>query len=359
MVSKVKKENQIIFGKKIVDILKDTLNKETNLVQKESLENLEENVYFFMANVPLVDIQHIKDLQIQYPNDLILLKDSLEEPIALYVPSELLKENRDCFKKPFESFSLWLEEIGRSYRVEVLEGVWGVNSKSDLEKSTRLLQKYINNYWMKQGVTILSSESVFIDFEVSLGMDTEIYPNSFIKGKSQIGEDCVIGPDARVDSSLVKDRAHIFDSTVLESTVGFDTKVGPYAYVRPNSILGDEVKIGDFVEIKNATLGNHTKVSHLSYVGDADVGNHVNVGCGVVFVNYDGKSKQRSTVEDYAFIGCNSNLIAPVLVEASAYVAAGTTVTKMVPSGALALGRCKQENKEGWVEKSQLIQSKK
>ena len=144
---------------------------------------------------------------------------------------------------------------------------------------------------MEQGVTILKSESVFIDFDATIGMDTEIHPNSFINGKSQIGENCVIGPHARVTSSVIRDDVHIFDNTVLESTIGKNNQVGPHAYVRPNS-----------------------------QIGDADVDNYVNVWCG--FVNYNGKEKHRSIIEDHAFIGCNSNLVAPVLVESSAYIAA-------------------------------------
>ena len=141
------------------------------------------------------------------------------------------------------------------------------------------------------------------------------------------------------------------ESTLTDSSVGDYTNVGPYAYVRPGSRIGSHVKIGDFVEVKNAVIGNDTKISHLTYVGDAEVGERVNLGCGVVFVNYDGKNKFKTVVEDDCFVGCNVNLISPVRVEKGAYVAAGSTITKDVPAGALGVARERQTNIEGWVER--------
>jgi bifunctional UDP-N-acetylglucosamine pyrophosphorylase/glucosamine-1-phosphate N-acetyltransferase len=138
---------------------------------------------------------------------------------------------------------------------------------------------------------------------------------------------------------------------LIDSFVDNGAKIGPYAYLRPNSKIGKNVKIGDFVEVKNSSIGDETKISHLTYVGDGDVGNNVNIGCGVVFVNYNGKEKNRTVVKDDCFIGCNVNLIAPVTIEGNAYVAAGSTITKDVPEKSLGVARAKQSNIEKWVEK--------
>ena len=140
----------------------------------------------------------------------------------------------------------------------------------------------------------------------------------------------------------------------MASEVGSNTTIGPYAHIRPESSLGDGVKIGNFVEVKKSVLGNASKVSHLSYIGDAEVGGNVNIGCGTITVNYDGKNKYKTTIEDDAFVGCNSNLVAPVTIGKGAYVAAGSTITKNVPGEALAIGRARQENKEGYVKKLKL-----
>ena len=138
---------------------------------------------------------------------------------------------------------------------------------------------------------------------------------------------------------------------MMQSTVDENTKIGPFAYIRPNSKIGKNIKIGDFVEIKNATIDDGTKVSHLTYVGDADVGKKVNFGCGTVLVNYDGKNKYRSTIEDNAFIGCNTNLVSPVKVEKNAFIAAGSTITDDVPEETLAIARARQVIKYGWKKK--------
>ena len=148
--------------------------------------------------------------------------------------------------------------------------------------------------------------------------------------------------------SLIHASAVIEDGAIL----GENVSVGPFAYIRPNSSIGSNVKIGDFVEIKNANIGHNTKVSHLTYIGDADVGSNVNFGCGTVVVNYDGKEKHRTTIEDNAFIGCNTNLISPVKIGENAYTAAGSTINKDVPLNTLAIARSRQENKENWVKKN-------
>lgn len=229
--------------------------------------------------------------------------------------------------------------------------VLGVNSRVQLAQAQMIMQTRINTYWMEQGVTIINPNQTYISKDVILDKDVTIYPNTFIEGNSTINEDSIIGPNTKICSSNIGENTTIKQSVILNSRIGCQTKVGPFAYIRPNSTIGDRVKIGDFVEIKNATIGNDTKVSHLTYIGDADIGERVNFGCGTVVVNYDGKKKHRTTVKDDAFIGCNTNLISPVNVGHNAYTGAGSTINKNVPSYALAIARARQINKEEWVKK--------
>lgn len=212
---------------------------------------------------------------------------------------------------------------------------------------------------MEAGVVFFDWKAAYIDPEVMIGEGTAIGTGVILSGKTEIGRNCEIGHHTRIEDSTVGNDVEIEQSVVLSSKVGDRSKIGPFAYLRPNSNIGSDAKVGDFVEIKNSTLGNGSKASHLTYIGDSDVGEGVNLGCGVVFVNYDGAEKHRSVVEDGAFIGCNTNLISPVNVGKGAYVAAGTTVTKDVPPGALCIGREKARCIEGWVEKRGILKKKK
>lgn len=213
--------------------------------------------------------------------------------------------------------------------------------------------------YMEAGVTFLDIDTVFIDDGVKIGEGTVIEPCVQIRGKTEIGANCLIGQNSRVENSILSDDVKVLSSVVLESRIGSGTNVGPFAYLRPNSVVGRNCKIGDFVEVKNSTLGDGTKASHLTYIGDSDLGNDINLGCGVVFVNYDGTNKYRSTIEDGAFIGCNTNLVSPVNVGKGAYIAAGTTVTKNVPEDALCVGRARQKVIEGWAEERGLYRKNK
>lgn len=213
--------------------------------------------------------------------------------------------------------------------------------------------------YMEAGVTFLDIDTVFIDDGVKIGEGTVIEPCVQIRGKTEIGANCLIGQNSRIENSILSDEVKVLSSVVLESRIGSGTNVGPFAYLRPNSVVGRNCKIGDFVEVKNSTLGDGTKASHLTYIGDSDLGNDINLGCGVVFVNYDGTNKYRSTIEDGAFIGCNTNLVSPVNVGKGAYIAAGTTVTKDVPEDALCVGRARQKVIEGWAEERGLYRKNK
>ncbi|MFZ5966677.1 MAG: bifunctional UDP-N-acetylglucosamine diphosphorylase/glucosamine-1-phosphate N-acetyltransferase GlmU [Bacillota bacterium] len=237
--------------------------------------------------------------------------------------------------------------------------IMGVNSRIQLAEAEKEMRRIINAQLMESGVTIIDPDSVYIEKGVSIGRDTVVYPGVILTAGTEIGEDCIIGHNTRIENSMIKDRVEIQHSTIIDSFVDEDTHVGPYAYLRPKSTLGKHVKVGDFVEVKNAVLGDYSKASHLAYIGDAEVGKHVNIGCGVVFVNYDGKNKHKTVVEDNAFVGSNVNLVAPVTVKKYGYIATGSTITKEVPEGALSVARAKQANIDGWVERKGLIKKEK
>jgi len=227
----------------------------------------------------------------------------------------------------------------------------GINSKLQLAKAAQVMKRRINEKHLINGVTIEDPENTYIGKDVVIKPDTVILPGTVIEGKTEIGTDCVIGPNSRITNSIIKDGVTVQASVLLSAEVDNYTTIGPFAYLRPNSKIGEHVKVGDFVEIKNSTIDDGTKVSHLTYVGDSDVGKNVNFGCGTVTVNYDGKNKFRTTIGDRAFIGCNTNLIAPVVIKEDAFTAAGSTITFDVPEGSLSIARVKQVNKPGWRKK--------
>ncbi len=227
----------------------------------------------------------------------------------------------------------------------------------DIKEYEKLERQRIsrNLDYLEAGVRFIDIRTAYIDEGVTIGDGTVIYPCVVIEGDVTIGENCTIGQNSRIKDSVIGDDTSIQSSVILESKVGSGTSVGPFAYLRPNSEVGDGCKVGDFVEIKNSKLGDGAKAAHLTYVGDSDVGERVNLGCGVVFVNYDGSRKYRSVVEDGAFIGCNVNLVSPVHVGKDAYIAAGSTITEDVPEGALYVARAKGRTLEGWVDKKGIL----
>ncbi len=240
-----------------------------------------------------------------------------------------------------------------AFNGSTIEELMGVNSRVELAKAENLMRKRINEFHLVNGVTIIDTKSTYIESDVQIGQDTIIYPGVMLHGCTQIGEECILGMNTSITNSVIGDYTEIKSSTIIDSTVGQNTTVGPYAYLRPKSNIGNNVKIGDFVEVKNATIEDNSKASHLSYIGDAHVGKDVNIGCGVVFVNYDGKNKFKSVVKDGAFIGSNSNLVAPVTIEERGYIATGSTITDDVPKASLAIARQRQVVKEGWLDKKE------
>ena len=208
---------------------------------------------------------------------------------------------------------------------------------------------------MENGVTLIDPNTTYIGVDVEIGKDTIIYPNNILEGKTKIDNNCVILQNCRIKDSIIEEGTEVQASVVLDSRIGKNTTVGPFAYIRPESSIGDGVRIGDFVEVKKSTIGNNTKVSHLTYIGDAEVGESCNFGCGTVVVNYDGKVKHKTTIGNHSFIGCNTNLVSPVNVEDNTYIAAGSTITSEVKEGDLAIARATQKNIKGWVKKKGLM----
>lgn len=245
-------------------------------------------------------------------------------------------------------------EVVSAYAANDFDEILGVNDRVALSQAEKTMRARIAHHHMREGVTIIDPQNTYISSDAIIGSDTIIQPGVMIEGKTIIGQNCTIGPNSHIVSSVIGNDTTIHSSVVLSSEVGNKTTIGPFAHIRPDSDLGDEVKIGNFVEVKKSSVGNGSKISHLSYMGDASIGSNVNIGCGAITVNYDGKNKFVTTIEDNAFVGCNSNLIAPVTIGEKAYVAAGSTITKNVPSEALAIGRARQENKEGYVKKLNL-----
>jgi len=242
------------------------------------------------------------------------------------------------------------ETVGAYIASDFSEGI-GVNDRVGLGEAEQLMRARIVRQHQINGVTIIDPAATYIEAGVVIGSDTIVHPGTILRGKTVIGEDCVIGPQADLTNTKVDNGAAIKYSVAVDAVIGAESAVGPYANLRPGSVLGRECKIGDFVELKNASLGDGSKVSHLSYVGDAVVGKDVNIGCGAITVNYDGFNKSVTEIGDNAFVGSNVNLIAPVKIGDGAYVVAGSTITQDVAANDMAIARVRQENKTGYGEK--------
>ena len=242
-------------------------------------------------------------------------------------------------------------QIVSAYQMADMSEALGVNDRVALAEASVKMKKKINEKHMRNGVTLLDPFNTYIEADVKIGSDTIIEPGVLLKGQTVIGEDCFIGTHSEISDSKIGNRVRVISSNIESAEMADDSNIGPYSHLRPNSKIGEQVHIGNFVEVKNAQIGAHTSVAHLTYVGDADLGENINVGCGVVFVNYDGKDKHRSTVGDNSFIGCNVNLIAPVEIGANTVLAAGSTITQDVPEQALGIARARQVNKEGYWDK--------
>ena len=222
-------------------------------------------------------------------------------------------------------------------------------SAAELQRLLPVCREAIIARHTAAGVSVMDSANTYIDPRCRIGEDVIILPGTILRGATRIGRGCEIGPNTMIRDCTVGEYTTVNASQLNESTVGSHTTVGPFAYIRPKCVIGDKCRVGDFVEVKNSVIGNGTKISHLTYVGDSDVGEKVNFGCGTVTTNYDGHRKFRCTIGDNVFLGCNTNLVAPVTLGDGAYTAAGSTITEDVEADALAIARAKQTNKPGWA----------
>ncbi len=288
------------------------------------INEINSSMYIFNSEALLYAIDHYESLS-----------DSYDKNNLIHSVEVLIKAGR---------------RVG-AYDADEPETILGINDRIQLFEAEAVMRAKINSMHMRNGVTIMAPAVTYIDPDVVIGSDTVIEPNVHLRKGAVIGKNVRVGANSIITSSIVHDGVDILSSVMIDSEVCEGAHIGPFAYLRPNSKIGKNVKIGDFVEIKNATLDEGTKVSHLTYVGDTDVGKHVNFGCGCVTVNYDGKKKYRSTIGDNAFIGCNTNLVSPVTVKDNAYIAAGSTITDEVPESALAIARSRQINKLDWKDR--------
>lgn len=232
------------------------------------------------------------------------------------------------------------------------------SSAAELNAAMPAARELLMRRMASNGVTVVDPVNTYVDPRCSVAPGVTLLPGTILRGHTAIAAGCEIGPNSMVRDCIVGEGTTVNASQVNESTIGSHTTVGPFTYVRPGCRIGDHCRVGDFVEVKNSVIGDGTKISHLTYVGDSDVGRRVNFGCGTVTTNYDGHKKFRCTIGDDAFLGCNTNLIAPVTVGDRAYTAAGSTVTDNVPDGALAIARARQTNKEGWADRLRALWKK-
>lgn len=229
--------------------------------------------------------------------------------------------------------------------------VLGANDRVQLQKLNEIARRKVMEELMLDGVSIPCADGVMISPGVKIGEETEILPGTIIKGNTVIGSGCVIGPNSFIEDSIIGNDVTLNNTQCFSSTIKDKTSIGPFARVRPDCVIGEGVKAGNFVEFKNANIGARTSVSHLTYIGDADFGSDINVGCGCATVNYNGREKNRTRVEDHAFIGCSTYLVAPVSVGKNSYTAAGSVITEDVPDNSLAIARSRQTVKKDWIVK--------
>ncbi|WP_296111267.1 bifunctional UDP-N-acetylglucosamine diphosphorylase/glucosamine-1-phosphate N-acetyltransferase GlmU [uncultured Limosilactobacillus sp.] len=242
-------------------------------------------------------------------------------------------------------------EVVTAYQMDDFEESMGVNDLVALAKARRIMQERINTKLMKDGVSLIDPDTTYIDADVKIGNDTVIEGGVVIKGESRIGSDCFIGAHSRIEDSVLHDEVKVISSTLEKAEMHTGSDIGPNSHLRKGAELGKDVHVGNFCEVKNAYLGEGTKMGHLSYVGDATLGKNINIGSGVIFVNYDGANKAHTNVGDHVFIGSNSNLVAPVNIAADSFIAAGSTITDDTAQYDLAIARQRQTNKANYAKK--------
>lgn len=366
--SKFVKEHHNILGQSVQQWCTIPVAEVTNNIQSISFQDLEQckeflsqaqQVIINWSDQPLIlaeTVQRLFKIHIAEGNNATAVFAGDGEAVVYAFDCEILLKkldelnvlslSRDILKKVFQA----TEQSSKSIYEDKSQFLI-VKDRVALSLATEEIKARINQQIMLSGVTIVDPLSTYIDYGVEIGMDSIILPNTMLQGNTAIGEECIIGPNSRISNCNIGNNVEVANSIAIDSSIGDETHVGPFAYLRPGSVIGSKVKIGDFVEIKKSLIGDRTKISHLTYIGDAEVGKNVNVGCGVVVVNYDGKHKNKTIVEDNCFIGCNTNLVSPVIVHSGAYTAAGSTITDAVPENSLAIARERQVIKQDWVSK--------
>ena len=241
--------------------------------------------------------------------------------------------------------------LDKAMHVEVADPdeVNGINNRQQLAQCETMLQERLRQHWMAEGVTFVDPASCTLSEGCQFGRDVVIEPQTHLRGSCQIGDDSRLGPGSLIEDATLGRGVSVLMSVVRQASVGDEVSVGPYAHLRPAAVIGNNCRIGNFVEVKKSTVGDASKVNHLSYIGDAELGAGVNVGAGTITANYDGVNKHRTVIGDGSKTGANSVLVAPIQLGSKVTVAAGSTLTKDVPDGALALGRAKQLMKENWT----------
>ncbi len=304
-------------------------------------ENANDILVVLCGDKPFIDAKTINDavaMHISHGNDkTIIANESVGYVINAAVP---IAEKTEVFYGENKNITLT------------------ASTGEELNSLNEVMRKIILREHMNNGVEIPCTDGIIIGPDCKIGCDTKILPNTVICGNVIIGEDCVIGPNSYVENAEIGCGVKFNNGQIRNAKIMNNADIGPFVQVRPDAVIGNNVHLGNFVEVKNSTIGEGTSVSHLTYVGDSDVGSGVNFGCGVVTVNFNGKTKNRTVIKDRAFIGCNTNLVAPVTVGENAYTAAGSTITQDVPDNSLAIAREKQTNKEGWVIKKQPYRKK-
>jgi bifunctional UDP-N-acetylglucosamine pyrophosphorylase/glucosamine-1-phosphate N-acetyltransferase len=238
--------------------------------------------------------------------------------------------------------------------------VLGVNSRLDLSRAEAIMRERINRQWMLDGVTMIDPVTTFVGSGVSMGRDVVLYPNVRLEGKTKIGDSCVVYSGSRIVDSAIAGSVTVKDCSVIEeSDIASGAVIGPFAHLRPGSVIGEGARIGNFVEIKKSTIGAGSKANHLTYLGDTTVGRDVNIGAGVITCNYDGFEKHRTIIEDGVFVGSDAQLVAPVTIGRGALIAAGATITRDVPADALAISRTPQSVREGFASRRRRMKRKK
>ncbi|MFP4456131.1 MAG: bifunctional UDP-N-acetylglucosamine diphosphorylase/glucosamine-1-phosphate N-acetyltransferase GlmU [Clostridia bacterium] len=249
-------------------------------------------------------------------------------------------------------------KIVKGIKVTNEEESLGINDRKSLAEAKKIINRNYLEELMLSGVTIIDPDSTHIESTVKIAPDTTILPFTYLTGNSTIGMDCEVGPYTHIQDTVIGNRSKVMRSSIFSAIIKDETTIGPYAYIRPETVVEKGAKVGQFVEVKKSTIGQGSKVPHLSYVGDTIIGKDVNIGAGTIVVNYDGFKKHQTIIGDESFVGCNVNLVAPVKIGARSLVAAGSTITKDVPPDALAIARDKQINKAGWAKKRREMRNK-